>query len=287
MSGPQRFTKGRLVRGLAFDQKVRILVVVADGPAREMCRRHGLQGMAALLASEGLVSAALLSSQVKGEERISVEIQGETPRFSFAADVWGEGQLRARFRPERLPGEPGPTWSGYLSAIRSLQGRTLYRGVAQIEDERFEQALSRFLTSSEQVDGRVRLQAGLDEEGEIWLAAGMLVERFPDMDPAEFAALLDGPMAGDFHALMTGFAFGELAGSPVEVMEARDLEFRCTCSPQRVHGMLRSLGAQELASMIEEDGGAEVTCHFCGEVVQVSRDELTGILEGLGGAQME
>lgn len=276
------FRKGRLVRALALDRKVRVLAVVADGPARELCRRHDLRGPSAMLGAEGLVSAVLLSAQVKGEERISIEVQGESPRFALTADVWGEGRLRARFTPAELPPTSSLSIKGFLSAIRSLDGRELYRGVAEIQDERFERALARFLTASEQVDGRVRVHVELAEDGLPAFAAGLLVERFPDLAPDEFAAMFDAPMQQDFRALMTGFAFGQLAGQAVEVLEARDLEFRCTCSVARVRGMLTALGPEELADMLEKDGGAEVTCHFCNTRYTLDEADLGEILEVLG-----
>lgn len=276
MSG---FRKGRLVRALACGRKVRVLAVVADGPARELVARHGLTGGSARVGAEGLVAAVLLSSQVKGEERITIEVQGEHPRFAFTADIWGDGPLRARFNPPHLPAFQH--FTGFLAAIRSLHGKELYRGIAQVEDEDFQRALARYLTSSEQVDGRVRILAELDAEGRPSFAAGLLVERFPDTDPEEFAALFDEPMKGDFKALMTGFAFGQLAGEPVEVLDARDLEFRCTCSRQRVLGMLRALGSAELAEMLDQDGGAEVTCHFCNTRYEVQGEELQAMLQAL------
>ena len=40
--------------------------------------------------------------------------------------------------------------------------------------------------------------------------------------------------------------------------------FACSCSRERVANMLRSLGAEEVGSLIEERGEAEVGCDFCG-----------------------
>jgi molecular chaperone Hsp33 len=42
--------------------------------------------------------------------------------------------------------------------------------------------------------------------------------------------------------------------------------FACSCSRERVGGMLRSLGRDEVESIIAEQGQVEVTCEFCGAV---------------------
>ena len=40
--------------------------------------------------------------------------------------------------------------------------------------------------------------------------------------------------------------------------------FACTCSRERVGNMLRSLGREEIESILEEQGQVEVGCEFCG-----------------------
>jgi molecular chaperone Hsp33 len=50
----------------------------------------------------------------------------------------------------------------------------------------------------------------------------------------------------------------------VRVFEPLTPRFACRCSRERVAGMLRGLGADEVGSLIEERGEAEVGCDFCG-----------------------
>ena len=267
---------GRYVAALGCGGRVRVMAVVIDGPAEEMRTRHTLAPNAAVVAAEGLVASVLLAAHVKGEERLSVDVQSEDPTLSFAADVNGDGTIRARMRPPQLP--PGRTLRGMLSVAKSLGPRELYRGVSEVRGERFEAALQRYLTSSQQVDARVRIQADLDGEGRVNFAAGLLVERLPDFAGEEFAAVFDGAFAADFRELMTAFAFGQLVGEALEVLGTRDIVFACTCSRERVLTMIRSLGPDEIRSMIAEQGRAEVTCHYCNERYEVSEAELTALL---------
>jgi molecular chaperone Hsp33 len=39
--------------------------------------------------------------------------------------------------------------------------------------------------------------------------------------------------------------------------------FKCTCSHERVSGMLQSLGREEVQSVLAEQGVVEVRCDFC------------------------
>jgi molecular chaperone Hsp33 len=271
---------GRLVTALGCERKVRVLVAVMDGPAREMCRRHELGPGAARTAAECLVAAALLSSQVKGREQLSVNVYGEQPDFRFNADVRDEGAVRARFEPPDLPVDgDGLRFHGLMAMLKFLGDEELYRGMADVEGDTVEGALQGFLDRSIQVDGRARLQVRLDDDGALRSAGGMVVERLPDMEPEAFASVFDQPLEEDFDTLMTTFAFGQLAGQPVEVMESQEVVFRCECSADRVRGMLQGLGVDELRSMIAEQGGAEVTCHFCNEVYRLEVDDLENLIE--------
>jgi molecular chaperone Hsp33 len=69
-------------------------------------------------------------------------------------------------------------------------------------------------------------------------------------------------------------------GSPPEslrVLDVRPVRFECRCSRQRAAGSLALLGSPELASMIVEDGTAEVICNFCHEHYQFTEAELETI----------
>jgi Disulfide bond chaperones of the HSP33 family len=63
--------------------------------------------------------------------------------------------------------------------------------------------------------------------------------------------------------------------------ETQMVRFHCGCSFDRVLGALKLLGEAELQDMIEKDGGAEATCHFCNEVYQASSDQLAELIGDL------
>ena len=77
---------------------------------------------------------------------------------------------------------------------------------------------------------------------------------------------------------------GELDPEFTEKLEPR---FMCDCSRQKIEAALVSLGRDELADMIENDGGAELTCRFCGSRYVFNKEELTSLLEyaSSGGAE--
>jgi molecular chaperone Hsp33 len=49
----------------------------------------------------------------------------------------------------------------------------------------------------------------------------------------------------------------------VRVFGGHDVRFQCRCSRERVANVLRSLGLEEVRSVIAEQGAVTVTCEFC------------------------
>ena len=49
----------------------------------------------------------------------------------------------------------------------------------------------------------------------------------------------------------------------VRVFSGHEVKFECRCSRERVANVLRSLGVEEVRSVLAEQGAVTVTCEFC------------------------
>ncbi|MDE7170411.1 MAG: Hsp33 family molecular chaperone HslO, partial [Oscillospiraceae bacterium] len=65
----------------------------------------------------------------------------------------------------------------------------------------------------------------------------------------------------------------------LEVLETSPIEYRCYCTRERVSRALISLGKDELASLMKEQGGAELTCQFCDKVYRFDQGDLQALLD--------
>jgi len=63
------------------------------------------------------------------------------------------------------------------------------------------------------------------------------------------------------------------------VLDTQPLRFACSCSRERVEGMLASLGREE-AEAAAESGQAEIRCEFCGRSYHFSQQEIAQLFEG-------
>ena len=58
----------------------------------------------------------------------------------------------------------------------------------------------------------------------------------------------------------------------VRVYDAQPVHDRCTCSREKLHGVLAGFSAEEIASTIE-DGEIRVECEFCSNVYKFDPSE--------------
>ena len=268
---------GRFIRAMIHDRKIRVLAAVADGPADTLRINHQLNASAAQLAAEGLIANVLLSAYTKGPERILLEIAGSDPAFTFSGEARSDGMVRGRFSPSDVGAFS--RIQGRLIAIKWGLRKELYRGLAEINHEGLEQALQAYLVQSQQSPGLVRLAATTRQDGSVDFAAGLLIELIPEtMEPEEFEDLVQELSAANLREVMTQFAFGELLNQELEILEVRDLVFKCRCSRERVEATLRALGDEEIRGLMDDPGYAEVTCHFCNASYRLDGDQLEALL---------
>jgi molecular chaperone Hsp33 len=68
-------------------------------------------------------------------------------------------------------------------------------------------------------------------------------------------------------------------GIPFDFLLQHDLSFECGCSKERVERALITLGRDEIATILENLGQADVRCEFCLQSYHLSGRDLRGLLD--------
>ena len=64
----------------------------------------------------------------------------------------------------------------------------------------------------------------------------------------------------------------------IEVLEDDlDVQYKCTCTKDRIERGIISLGKTEISKIIEEDGKLEAKCQFCNRKYEFSKEELEAL----------
>ena len=274
----------RLVRGILGDGIARLFAIDVTGIAEQTRQFHHLKRDAIGLAAEAVVASVFMAGQIKGEERVTLQMQCSRPQCAFIADVDANGGIRARFTPDTVFLSDETGLDGMFLAIKSLPGRELYRGVTSIEQESIIEALNRHIGTSAQVDNILNIQVRIAEDGSIAHAVGILIERLPakavaELEAsAEFIVTFDPVRELSAADIIDAVNNKSIQGVPLEILEQVEVAWRCSCGPERVEAVLLSLPVEELTAMLNEDGQAEVICHFCGVPYVVPGERLAQMI---------
>ena len=254
------------------------------------------------LLGEMTAAATLMQANIKFNGALILQVQGDGPVKLAVAEVQPDLTLRATATVTGEVAADAPLshmvnvnnqgrCAITLDPKDRKPGQQPYQGVVPLfgdqreKLEKLSEVIEHYMLQSEQLDTRLVLAAN-DQ-----VAAGLLIQRLPLQGEANLAGA--GAVAKDedqiglnedynrIAILAASLKREELLTLDAETIlrrlfweeDVRRFEpqtgadgprFACTCSRERVSNMLRSLGRDEIESIIAEQGQVEVGCDFCG-----------------------
>ncbi len=221
------------------------------------------------LLGELMAAGALLTATLKFEGALILQLHGSGPVKLIVVECATGHAMRATAKWEgELPeaGDLRTLLGNGRFAINLLpeSGQPGYQGVVDLNADSIAAALEHYMATSEQIDTRLWL-ASNDTH-----AAGLLLQKLPGHDAADADAW---PRAAHLAATVQPQELLTLAPrallhrlfheEDLRVFEPHPVFFRCSCSRERVTGMLRMLGVDEVRKILTEREAIEVRCEFC------------------------
>lgn len=254
------------------------------------------------LLGEMAAAATLMQANIKFNGALILQVQGDGPVKLAVAEVQPDLALRATANVQGEVAADAPLshmvnvnnqgrCAITLDPKDRLPGQQPYQGVVPLFGDRREkleklsEVIEHYMLQSEQLDTRLVLAAN-DQ-----VAAGLLIQRLPLQGESNLSGA--GAMARDEDQIGRNEDYNRIAilAASLKREELLTLDadtilhrlfweedvrrfepqtgadgprFACTCSRERVAGMLKSLGREEVESIIAEQGQVEVGCDFCG-----------------------
>jgi len=174
---------------------------------------------------------------------------------------------------------------GTLTVIKDLRMKEPYVGSVGLLGGEIAEDLAAYFVESEQIPTACALGVlvGLDQS--VAAAGGYLIQLLPGAGEELIAQIESGvKKLGPVSAALDrgldaeGLLRAVLEGFSLEILKKHPVSYRCACSRERVIRALISLGKQELQSLIDEQGQAELSCQFCDKIYRFDRGELEEIL---------
>ncbi len=292
-----------LIRATAADGNVRAVAAISTQLCEEARQRHQLSYVATAALGRAMTAGLLLSTGMKRlDARINLQFMGDGPLGKVWIDAGTDGTVRGYVQNPAVELPPNQLGkldvggavgrNGNLHVIRDLGFGYPYSGSVQLVSGEIGDDVTQYLARSEQTPSAVLLGVFVDSDG-VQQAGGLLIQLLPGAPErliADMEAKLSG-LTGFTPLLRSGMGLTDILENLLgdwDLQIAPDtqmIRFNCPCSADRMLRALRMLGAVELRDMIEKDGGAEGTCHFCNEIYRVGESELQQVIEDLSASE--
>ncbi len=285
------------VRAISADGDVRGFAALTKDLVQELQRRHQTLPVASAALGRTATMGALMGSMLKEEKhQVTIIVEGDGPLGRMMVDANGKGEVRgyvdnpAVFLPLNSAGKldvASAVGKGSIYILKDLGLKEPYRGTAPIISGELAEDFTYYFTASEQIPSSVGLGVLVNRD-QILTAGGYLIQVMPGAKEETISRL--EKKISSLASITDFFQNGgspedlliHLMGEDVQVLNRHPVTFKCRCSRERTEAMLKSLGSDELNSILKEQNQAEVTCHFCNENYLFDRTEIEKMIAELG-----
>lgn len=276
-----------LIRGMAADGGIRVVAADTTSLVQEMVARQGAS-LTAGAAIGRTATAALLLAHVllkAHRDRVTLRLMGGGPLGVVLAEAGFDGAVRGYAvnptaeLPPRADGKLDVGGlvgrGGEIQVIRShAPYGDPYASSIPLSTGEVAEDVASYLAVSEQIPSAVLLGVQYDTRRRVAAAGGVILQALPGADDAAlqlleanvraFGGLTDQMLKAPFQQLVAeelcwGLGFESMTEEPLAV------RFECRCSDASALEALAYFTHAERESMVAEEGGAEVVCHWCGE----------------------
>lgn len=288
----------QLVRAISKDGYVKAVAASTRDLTERARQIHRCFPVATAALGRTLAAASMMGNMLKGEgSSVTLQIKGGGPLGRILAVSDNEGNVRGTvddpavdlpLRPDgKLDVGSAVGSDGTLTVIRDLNLKEPYVGSVGLLGGEIAEDLAAYFVESEQIPTACGLGVLVDRDQSVLCAGGYLVQLLPGasediIGKVEGSIMAAGAVTGilkenpDPEAMLKKV----LSDFELEILETGPIEYRCYCSRDRMERALISMGPEELRSLIDEQGQAELSCQFCDNVQTFTREELEALYEG-------
>ncbi|MDT2673886.1 Hsp33 family molecular chaperone HslO [Enterococcus dongliensis] len=280
-----------LVKALAYEGFVRAYAVNATETIAEAQCRHDTWNTSSAALGRTMVGALMLGATLKGEDKLTVKIEGNGPAGAIIVDSNGNGEVKGYIKNPHISlplngagkidvrGAVGT--AGMFTVIKDLGLKEPFSGQTPIVSGEIGEDFTYYLAVSEQIPSAVGVSVLVDTDDSIKTAGGFMIQIMPGANESiidqiearlkettRISTLLDEGQTPE--EILQNL----LATTEVEFLDKMPVQFNCDCSKEKFASAIITLGPEQIQELIDQDHGAEAVCAFCNNKYQYSEADL-------------
>ena len=287
----------KITKFLAYNGKISIVCINTTNLVEKARKIHDLSPVATAAFGRLLTITALMGQEMKNkEDKLTIQIQGNGPIGTMLTTANNSPKVKGyvanpyvdlplnEFGKLDVGGAVGI--DGCINVIKDIGLKEPYVGVSPLTSGEIADDFTNYFVNSEQTRTAVALGVLVNKDG-VKRAGGYIINPMPDATDEEIANVEKSIFeAGAISKMLDeGLSLLEIAKKVTGDKNVKVIEdmktpvYECDCSKERMLEGLATLDKNTIKEIIEEDGKAEVVCHFCNKKYEFSKEELEEILE--------
>lgn len=288
--------KDRLIRAIDSDKTIRAHVANTTNIVEKARQLHNTSKTATAALGRALTAGLLLRNNLKNSQdsltlnilgdgdlgRIIVTGKNNSHIKGYVENPTADVPLRekdGKLDVGRLVGH-----NGSLSVVMDLGLKEPYVGQVPLHNGEIAEDIAYYLLQSEQINSAVGLGVRLEKDLTVSKAGGFIIQLLPGATEETILKLENNLKKVDSVTELIEEDSREeelleklIPDFEMEVLFEQQVKFQCDCSKRKIERALSALHPMEIKAMIDEDHGAEVTCHFCNSIYYLNEEELESI----------
>ncbi|GAB2564454.1 Hsp33 family molecular chaperone HslO [Gracilibacillus alcaliphilus] len=283
-----------LLKATGFNGEVRAYTIQSTDTVEEARVRQDTWATASAALGRTITISTMLGSMLKGEDKLTVKVEGDGPIGAIIADANATGEVRGYVTNPHVDFESNQMGKldvrravgteGTLSIVKDVGMRNHFTGQVPIVSGEISEDFTYYLANSEQVPSAVGAGVLVNPDHSILAAGGFIVQMMPGASEDTITMIEDNIAA--MPPISQLIQEGKTPEELLEILLGKDnfkiheqvpVQFSCPCSKERLETAIQSLGNDEIDAMITEDHGATASCHFCNEEYKFTIDELRAL----------
>ncbi|MBI9105573.1 MAG: Hsp33 family molecular chaperone HslO [Spirochaetales bacterium] len=276
----------------------------ATDMVRSMREKHETGVIETFALGETYIAAGLLTSMLKGKDRIGIVFECGGPLKGISVEVTAGGDVRGYLQNNPIPLEKIPErldlsnlfGPGFLSITKYLEdSKQPFTGQVMITYGSIAKDLAYYYTTSENTPTAFNLSVKFDTEGLLIGAGGMYIQKMPSkegetQDEGEAEGIQDalGGMPSIGISLAEGKTLQNILSENFgkfkpNVIGSRFISFNCSCSRELFESYLCALNSDGKKDILENGPYPVVTlCHNCNTSYKFSKKEIEELFKKNG-----
>ena len=282
----------KLTRFLAYDGKFSITCVQTTELVEKAREIHDLSPVATAAFGRLLTMATMMGSDMKGgKDVLTIQIKADGPIGMMVVTANNFPKVKGyvtnpivdlplnEFGKLDVGGAVGV--NGYLNIIKDIGLKEPYVGICPLVSGEIAEDFAQYFQQSEQKQTAVALGVLVDKNG-VKRSGGYMISPMPDATIEEIyqvekAIFEAGAISKMLEQDMDLKQIAQKVTGDKDVKVIEDYKvpvYECDCSKEHMANALASIGKEELKNIIENDGKAELVCHFCNKKYEFTKEEL-------------